>query len=425
MIWPLSGQKAVNQRSMSNSNAPQSFIDDLHKALQALYDPPELRSSALVVLFDLAENANPAAALRHLLLDSIQALKPEAGVPLHAKPWLLYNVLKSRFVEQITQKEAAVDLMLSIRTMRRFEKNAVQGLAENLWNQFDLASKFTASPPTETHVATEATGRQEELNRLKGTFPDEQVSLTEVIQSTLQMAAPLFESSQVQVRFEPSDQLPAVKIQTPPLRQALLNLFSLIAQGTPQSTLSITISPENINLTVRLDIHSQGEVNWPEVFKQDELGISRDLVQLSGGIMEISKNTARQEWRLDLTIPIAQPYSVLVIDDNADALRLVERYLNGTRFRFVGTQDPLQVTILAQEILPDVILLDVMLPGVDGWELLARLREHPVTHTIPVIVCTFLPQEQLAYTLGACCFLRKPITRENLLSTLLHEIGPS
>jgi len=62
--------------------------------------------------------------------------------------------------------------------------------------------------------------------------------------------------------------------------------------------------------------------------------------------------------------------------------------------------------------------LDVMLPGIDGWELLGQLREHPQTSCIPVVVCTILPQEPLALALGAAAFLRKPVSREALLSAL-------
>jgi len=71
-------------------------------------------------------------------------------------------------------------------------------------------------------------------------------------------------------------------------------------------------------------------------------------------------------------------------------------------------------------------LLDVMLPGVDGWELLGRLREHPQLKGLPVIVSTILPQESLAMALGAAAFLCKPVTQEAFLQTLnsLAPISP-
>ena len=84
----------------------------------------------------------------------------------------------------------------------------------------------------------------------------------------------------------------------------------------------------------------------------------------------------------------------------------------------LGVRDPTQAVKVAEAATPAAILLDVMLPGVDGWELLGRLREHPQMQEVPVIVCTILPQERVALTLGAAAFLRKPVSREALLAAL-------
>ena len=62
--------------------------------------------------------------------------------------------------------------------------------------------------------------------------------------------------------------------------------------------------------------------------------------------------------------------------------------------------------------------MDVMQPGINDWELLGQLRVLPALQGVPIIVCTILPQEDLALALGAAAYLRKPINREVLLSTL-------
>ncbi|MCJ7548636.1 MAG: response regulator, partial [Anaerolineae bacterium] len=109
---------------------------------------------------------------------------------------------------------------------------------------------------------------------------------------------------------------------------------------------------------------------------------------------------------------------VHVIDDNADTLQLFHRYLTGTRFDLTSSRDPEESLAAVVEAAPQAIVLDVMLPGVDGWELLGRLREHPQTRDIPVVICTILPQEKLASALGAAAFLQKPFTRDALFSVL-------
>ena len=77
---------------------------------------------------------------------------------------------------------------------------------------------------------------------------------------------------------------------------------------------------------------------------------------------------------------------------------------------------------MAEESLPDIILLDVMLQDLDGWELLGRFRAHPQLGDRPVIVCTILPQRDLALSLGAAGFLSKPLSQRQLLSALDAQV---
>ena len=120
----------------------------------------------------------------------------------------------------------------------------------------------------------------------------------------------------------------------------------------------------------------------------------------------------------EVMLPVSEEIAVLIVDDNTDTLTLLERYLAGSRYHFIGCANPREVLALAADVDPEVIILDVMLPEIDGWELLGRLREHPQTGATPIIVCSILPQEEFALTLGAIEFLRKPVSRETLLATL-------
>ena len=72
--------------------------------------------------------------------------------------------------------------------------------------------------------------------------------------------------------------------------------------------------------------------------------------------------------------------------------------------------------------MPDIILLDVLLQNIDGWELLGRFRAHPHLGERPVIVCTILPQRDLALILGAAGFLSKPFSQRQLLAALDAQV---
>jgi len=119
-----------------------------------------------------------------------------------------------------------------------------------------------------------------------------------------------------------------------------------------------------------------------------------------------------------LSLPALEQFPVLVIDDNADTLELLKRYVSGTRYHLITTSDPQQALSLAERCAPKIIVLDVMMPQADGWEMLERLRGHPLTSDIPIIVCTILDQKRFALFLGASGFAHKPITRQAFLAAL-------
>jgi len=140
------------------------------------------------------------------------------------------------------------------------------------------------------------------------------------------------------------------------------------------------------------------------------------LAALSGGRLSPVADAASR--KAVLTLPLAQSVTVLAIDDNADLLRLLERYVEGTRYRLIGCRDPLAAFDLVEREAARLIVMDAMMPDLDGWEMLGRLRAHPATADIPIVICTILDQERLAFSLGASGFLRKPVTREALLAAL-------
>jgi CheY-like chemotaxis protein len=164
------------------------------------------------------------------------------------------------------------------------------------------------------------------------------------------------------------------------------------------------------------------------VAEDESLEMAKELVNRCNGHLEIEVSTGesanQQSSQIASVIsarfelPAAEQTTVLVIDDNADVLQLFERYMTGTRYRFIGTQSAPDGLDRARTIHPQIIVLDVMMPGRDGWTLLGQLREHPETRDIPVIVCTILSQTELAMVLGAADFVRKPVNRAEFLEAL-------
>ena len=109
---------------------------------------------------------------------------------------------------------------------------------------------------------------------------------------------------------------------------------------------------------------------------------------------------------------------MLVLDNDADFIGLIARYLADHNWRVVGAQEVKQAHALALELHPTVIMLDVMIPGEDGWDLLLALKSRPETRQIPVIVCSVLYEPRVARTLGAVAYLPKPVSQTALLESL-------
>jgi PleD family two-component response regulator len=97
---------------------------------------------------------------------------------------------------------------------------------------------------------------------------------------------------------------------------------------------------------------------------------------------------------------------------------LFEMFLRGTRYRLIRAKTAQSALRVAERVHPEVITLDVMIPFQDGWEIFRQLRANAATRAIPVVVCSILPEKEVALALGAADFLAKPVTRQSLIMTL-------
>jgi CheY-like chemotaxis protein len=112
---------------------------------------------------------------------------------------------------------------------------------------------------------------------------------------------------------------------------------------------------------------------------------------------------------------------VLVVDDNAGALELMTRSLSREGFRVVGAASGEEGLRRAREVRPAAILLDVVLPGLSGWDVLASLKADPELAPIPVIMTTMLDDRNKGFALGVTEYLLKPIDRGRL-SAILKKV---
>jgi PAS domain S-box-containing protein len=114
--------------------------------------------------------------------------------------------------------------------------------------------------------------------------------------------------------------------------------------------------------------------------------------------------------------------TVLVVDDDASARSLIARILVPDGFRVLEAEDGATGLALARAHHPDVITLDILMPGLDGWEVLAALKADATLSSIPVVVVTIVDDRNAGFAMGATDYLRKPIERSQLLEALRRAV---
>ncbi len=173
------------------------------------------------------------------------------------------------------------------------------------------------------------------------------------------------------------------------------------------------------------------------------LAISRHFCQMMGGDIEAASEPGRGTTftvRLPAQVPSAAAPApapveapmpptngavgggpaVLVIDDDPTMREMLTRFLAAEGFRPVTATTGKEGLDLAARVAPAVILLDVMMPQMDGWSVLGALKADPKLAAVPVIMLTVLEDKSLGYLLGAAEFLTKPVEWDRL-SAALHK----
>lgn len=403
---------------------PGSFLRDLRWALRHLYNPEKLGESPLLKVLGIDPRESPSA-LRRVLSRAIQALEPDASVSTDSQAWRVYYTLRHRYLDQFSQQQVAMSLGLSIRQMRRQDRLALRVLADYLLSHYvaeQMEPACSAGPADKSSATVEQIGSERELQWLRKAFPSEAVSVSEVLPPLVSLLAPLAESLRVHVECSLDNHLPRVAVQVAAVRQALLSVLTAAVRTAPGGR--VALAAEAAGHQVRITVMAERPAHDGDAIGMaGGLNLARQLAGVSGGSLDVRLRVDEAHpFVATLVLPAVEQVAVLFVDDNPDTLQLYQRFLAGTRYPFIGACDPQQAITLAEDLSPSIIVLDLMLPGMDGWELLGRFREHPRTQGVPIIVCSILEQRELAYLLGAAEFLVKPVSREALLTALDRQL---
>jgi signal transduction histidine kinase/CheY-like chemotaxis protein len=218
-----------------------------------------------------------------------------------------------------------------------------------------------------------------------------------------------------------------------------LEVFRLRHHG--QDWLEFAVADTGIGLTTEqqerlFQSFSQADPSTSRKYGGTGLGlvISRRFAQMMGGDVTLDSEFGRGSVftvRLPRVAGQAQPVpptapapatavapTVLVVDDDRATRELISRGLVREGFRVVTASSGEEALHLARTQRPDVISLDVLMPGMDGWTVLRSLKGDPLTASIPVVIVSMLDDRDIGFALGAADYLTKPFDRERLVTAL-------
>jgi CheY-like chemotaxis protein len=288
----------------------------------------------------------------------------------------------------------------------------------------------------------------------------EAVSLPELAEECMASVRELIKGKEVVL----SSEITAGSLFTDPLklRQVLLNLLSNAAKFTDTGEIVLTAEPQGSTLVMSVEDTGSGipDDQLPFIFDKFRqvdgsarrkiggtglgLAIVREVVLLLGGTVSATSTVGRgSKFTValpgaiiaaaaprvgstpGLTLPPGDgPFSVLIIDDDPMVQHLVRGQLEAEQFRVVSAADGVEGLTLAREIRPTVIILDIHLPRLDGWTVLAEIKSDPVLSQIPVIMMSVEEQRARGFSFGACEYLVKPVEPDRLVNVVRRAILP-
>jgi PAS domain S-box-containing protein len=299
----------------------------------------------------------------------------------------------------------------------------------------------------------------------------ETFDLHDVIREIAETVRPLVAERGNALDIDLAADLPRMHSDVTKVRQILFNLLSNAAKFTrdgrivlsvhavPGGRIRFGVADDGIGMTTEhlervWDAFQQADASTTRQFGGTGLGltITKSFTELLGGSIEVQSTEGEgTTFQIELPSRLAAPGiddveaaapgppapdepsgpqdggvtatvdTVLVIDDDRATREIVRRVLARQGIDVIAAENGPEGLRLARETMPSAIVLDVMMPGMDGWAVLAALRDDPELAHIPVIMLTMANQRDLGLALGVDGYLRKPVDSAALAALLARQ----
>lgn len=397
---------------------PDDFLEQVKEVLENLYDFPFLQRHGLAQQVPQSNRPSEPAGhrLRREVVSAIESLNPGAHVAVRSSAGRVYHLLTLHYVNGMTLQETANDLGISLRQAYRDLRRGQESVAELLWFALrQQAAPVVDDPASESPISTPSAAPENdfesELLRLSQEVAP--VNLHDVVETALQAVQQLAQTYNITLHKAAPTGHTTVSANITVLQQIVTHVLSQAIQHcgattTPDNPTTITVQVADDALLLQLSPSAADSALPISAFIQRLIDHKRWQLHSTSGQIKLHLREKQK--------------TVLIVDDNEGLYALFARYLTGYAYQLAYAPSGSDGLALAAQIKPDAIIMDIMMPGMDGWELLQRLRAQADTAAIPVIICSVIPDPELAYSLGASLFIAKPIDQHKIVHAL-QQVG--
>ncbi len=277
-----------------------------------------------------------------------------------------------------------------------------------------------------------------------------EVNISDLITSVMSTAAGLVKDKPITLKQEVAPNLPTIRADPMRIRQVLINLLSNAAKFTEKGEIIVkaeldkTTAPGQAFVLVSVTdtgpgISPEDQAKLFQPFSQVDASLTRKvggsglglsicyhLIQMHQGRIGVHSALGKgSTFYFAVPVFVKEPTiskdaskTILAVDDDPQVLNLYDRYLRPKGFQVISLTDPTKTRDRVKQVKPFAIILDIMMPGHNGWRVLEDLKSDAETRTVPIIICSILDEEEKGFSLGAADYLVKPIAEEDLLSAL-------
>ena len=406
-----------------------------------------------------------------LLNEDLQAKNEHLGLELAERRRIEAELAVARD-QALDASRAKSSFLANMSHELRTPLNAIIGYSEMLHEeaedqgQADLGADLRKIHTAGKHLLT-LINDVLDLSKIEAGKTDlylETFSITNMVGDVAAIVQPLVDKNANVLQVHCPEDLGAMRADMTKVRQALFNLLSNACKFTHHGTISLTVARETVDgaewvtfavtdsgigisaeqMGTLFQAFSQASASTAHEYEGTGLGlaISRRFCQMMGGDITVESAVGQgSTFTIRLPAEVINPKTappplaetaadgapiVLVIDDDPATRDLLQRFLSAEGFGTVTAAGGEEGLRLARDVRPQAITLDVLMPGMDGWAVLAALKADAELADIPVILLTILDDKNLGYALGASDYLTKPVDRDRLVATLRqYACGPS